>query len=149
MEFIAECYLLAVPGDCKFCGLKNIVLPVSYKEQLNENIFYELLDIAKLHHPDIHILHIKKEHQLNDKQLEQKIFLESILKGLKFSFHSLERMNITKGINQFIEVEQCNLIVFIEEQSSYLGNELPKPLLKELDTYLSTPVLLVNVKTLV
>ncbi|MGO3719882.1 MAG: universal stress protein [Mesonia hippocampi] len=148
MEYITECSILAVSGDYKFCGLKSIVLPVNYEEALNEINFSELIDIAKLHHPDVKMLHIKKESQLDDKQLAHKIFLESILKGLKYSSHNLERKNISKGIHQFIEDEQCNLIAFIEEQSSYLGNELPKPLLKELDTHLSIPVLLVNVKTL-
>jgi hypothetical protein len=147
MEYITECSILAVPGNYKFCGLKDILFPLDYEEALNEADFSELLDIAKLHKADINIVHIKKEYHLDEDQLEHKASVESILKGLKYSFHTLERMNVNKGIHLFIENKQCNLIVFIEEKSSYIGNELPKPLLKELDDYIPIPVLAVNRKT--
>ncbi len=146
MEYITECSILVVPSDHKFCGLKEIVLPINYEETLNEADFSEVCDIAKLYHADINILQLKKEHHLDDNQLENKKILESILKGLKYSFHTLERMNVNKGIHLFVENEVCNLIVFIEEKSSYIGNELPRPLLKELEEYLPIPVLAVNRK---
>lgn len=146
MEYITECSILAVPGDHKFSGLKEIVLPVDYDEAFNTSDFSEIRDIAKLHQPDINILHIKKEHHLDEDQLENKKLLESILKGLKYNFHTLKRMNINKGINLFIEKEHCNLIVFLEEKSGYISNELPRPLLKELDDHLSIPVLSVHFK---
>jgi len=144
MEYITECSILAVPGDYKFDVLKKIVLPINYEEALNESNFSEIIDIAKLHDPDINILHIKKEHNLDEDQLQNKKLLEHILKGLKYSFHTLERMDVNKGIHLFIENERCNLIAFIKEKSGYIGNEIPKPLIKELDTHLSLPVLVVN-----
>nr|WP_321227952.1 universal stress protein [uncultured Psychroserpens sp.] len=147
MEYITECSILAVPCNYKYCGLKVIVLPVNYEEALNETNFSEILDIAKLHHPNINILHIKKEHELNDNQLEHKKILESILQGLKYSFHTLMRMNVNKGINLFINNDHCNLIAYIDERSHYIGNELPRPLFKALDNHLSIPVLLVNVNS--
>lgn len=147
MEYISECSIMAVPGDYKFCVLTELVLPVNYEEALDETNFSEILDLANLYHTEIQILHIKKEHELDNDQLEHKRFLEQLLKGLKYNFHTLERMNVNKGINHFIENKQCNLIAFIEEKSNYIGNELPRPLLKQLDTYLSIPVLLLNVNT--
>lgn len=147
MEYVTKCSILAVPGHYKFCGLKEIALPLNYEEALNESDFSEIRDIAKLHHLNINIIHIKKEHHLDDDQLEHKALLESILKGLKYSFHTLERMKVNKGINLFIENEQCSLIVFIEEKSSYIGNELPRVLVKELNNYLPIPVLAITKKT--
>lgn len=144
MEYITECSILAVPRDFKFCSLKEIVLPVNYEEVLHETSFLELLNLANLYNSEVQILHIKKEHNLDDNQLENKTKLEHIFKGLTCNFHSLERMNVNKGIISFVENERCNLIAFIGEQSNYIGNDLPKPLLKELDTHLSLPVWLIN-----
>ena len=70
---------------------------------------------------------------------ENKTKLEHIFKGLTYNFYTLERMSINKGINSFVENDRCNLIAFIGEQSNYIGNDLPRPLLKELDTHLSVP----------
>ena len=144
MEYITECSILAVPGDFKFCSLTEIVLPVNYEEALLETSFSELLNLANLYNTEIQILHIKKEHNLDDNQLENKTKLEHIFKGLTCNFHTLERMNVNKGINSFVENDRCNLIAFIGEQSNYIGNDLPRPLLKELDTHLSVPVWLIN-----
>lgn len=147
MEYISECSILAVPGDYKFCGLTEIVLPIKYEEAFDKTNFSEIVDIAKLHHSDINILHIKKEEELDENQIEHKNMLESILKGLNYSFHTLKRMNVNKGIHLFIENENCTLIAYIEEKSDYIGNELPRALLKELDTHLTIPVLVVTMKT--
>jgi hypothetical protein len=135
---------LIVPGDHKFNGLDKIVLPIDYDEALNETNFSEILTIAKLHQSEVNILHIKKEHQLDEDQLENKNKLASILVGLKYNFHTLKRMNVNKGINLFIEDDTYSLIVFIKGKVGFISNELPRPLLKELDSHLSLPVLVIN-----
>ncbi|WP_111707685.1 adenine nucleotide alpha hydrolase family protein [Lutibacter citreus] len=145
LEYITECSILAIPGNYKFCELKKIVLPINYQEVLNKANFSEIFDIIKLHNSEINILHIKKENHLNNSQLECKKLLETIFKGFKFSSHTLERMNVNKGINLFIKNQHSNLIVYTEEISSYIGNELPRPLLKELENNLTLPVMVVNV----
>ena len=147
MEYITACSILAVPGDYKFSRLKEIVLPVDYDEAFNETDFSEMLNVAKLHQSNINVLHIKKEHHLDVDQLNNKKLLESILKAFKHSFHTLKRMGTHKGIKSFVENKHCDLIVFLEEKSSYIGNELPRPLLKELDTHLSISVMLLTTKT--
>lgn len=146
MEYITECSILAVPGDYKYSGLKKMVLPINYEEAINKSDFTEMIDIIKLNQPDVNLLHIKKEHNLDNDQLENKKLLESIFKGLKYSFHTLTDTGISKGIRLFIESEHCDLIVFMDERSKYIGNELPKTLLKELDKNLLIPVLAVNIK---
>lgn len=143
-EYITECSILIVPGDHKFNGLDKIVLPIDYDEALNETNFSEILTIAKLHQSEVNILHIKKEHQLDEDQLENKNKLASILVGLKYNFHTLKRMNVNKGINLFIEDDTYSLIVFIKGKVGFISNELPRPLLKELDSHLSLPVLVIN-----
>ncbi|MBJ2174991.1 universal stress protein [Aureibaculum sp. A20] len=146
MEYITECSVIAVPGDYNFSRLKNIVLPLDYKEAINEINFTELLAIDKLYHPEIHLAHIKNEFNLSDHQLENKTLLESIFKGTKYSFDTLKLMNINKSIHLLIDNKQYDLIIFLDEKSNYIGNELPRSLRKQIDTHLSIPVLLLNIK---
>lgn len=146
MEYITECSILAIPGDYKFSGLKKMVLPINYEETINQVDFTEMLNIIKLHQPEINLLHIEKERHLDDNQVKNRKLLASILKGLKYSFHTLTDIGVHKGIKLFIESEQCDLAVFIDERSDYIGNELPRTLLKELDKHLWIPVLAVNAK---
>ncbi|WP_117879447.1 universal stress protein [Aureibaculum luteum] len=146
MEYITDCSVIAVPGDYKFSGLKNMVLPLDYKEAINEINFTELLSIVNLYHPEIHMVHIKNEFNLNDHQLENKTLLESIFSGLKYSFDTLKLMNINKSIHLLIDNKQYDLIIFLDEKSNYIGNELPRSLRKQIDSHLSIPVLLLNIK---
>ncbi|WP_339627882.1 hypothetical protein [uncultured Maribacter sp.] len=50
----------------------------------------------------------------------------------------------TERLHSFIESETCDLVVFVEEKSNYLGHELPKPLVKEIGSHLMIPVLIIN-----
>ena len=62
---------------------------------------------------------------------------------------SLESNSIIAGMVEeylFIEKKQCDLIIFIVERSSYIGNELSKYLLNQLESHLSIPVLSINIK---
>jgi nucleotide-binding universal stress UspA family protein len=144
MEFITECPILAVPGDYRFTGLNKILFPTDYETVFDEVKLKCLLEIAKYHNSEIKILHIKKERQLDNVQEKNKVLFESVFYGLKFSFPTLENMEIHKGIQSFIETENCDLIVFVDEKSDYFGNELPKPLIKEIESHLTIPVLAIN-----
>ncbi|SEK22184.1 Nucleotide-binding universal stress protein, UspA family [Maribacter orientalis] len=144
MEYITECPILAVPGHYTFSGLKKIVFPTDYEMVFNENKLKYILEIAKSNKSEIQILHIKKERKLDESQEKNKGILESIFKGVAYSFHVLTGIAVNKGIHSFIESETCDLVVFLDEKSNYLGNELPKFLVKEIKSHLMIPVLVIN-----
>jgi hypothetical protein len=146
MEFISACPILAIPGGYKFSGLKKVLFPTNYEIPLNETTIAFMIEIVKLHGADITLLHIKKENELDVNQMENKNKLESALKGLKYHFYDLTNIRVTKGIHNFIESEAYDLIVFQDEESNYIGNKLPKPLIKELNANLLIPILLINYK---
>ncbi len=144
LEYITECPILAVPGNYRFVGLNNIVFPTDYETAFDDKKLKYLLEIATMHHSEINVLHINKERYLDTNQENNKALLATVFKGLTCSFHLLDNMGIQKGIQAFVKTENCDLIVFVDEKSNYVGNDLPKPLIKEIESDLIIPVLAIN-----
>jgi hypothetical protein len=94
----------------------------------------------------VSILHIVKEKELDKKQKDNKALLESILKNLKYSFHTLTDVRVHKGISSFIESRESDMIVFMDKKTHLFGNKLSKPLAKELETHAVIPVMALTIK---
>lgn len=141
MEFITECPILAVPGNYKFTGLKKIIFPTAFETAFDKEKLNYLVQIAKSHQSEIHIVHVRKGHKLDQEQEMNRVLLETVFDGIAYNYHILTDISVYKGIHSFIEGKFCDLIVFVTEKSNYFGNELPKPLIKELESHLIIPVL--------
>lgn len=144
MEGVTECPVLAIPQDYRYSPPKEIVFPTDYKVAYKRRELNYLLDIASLHKASIHVLHIKKEIQLSRQQESNMELLKAILKGTEHSFHTLENMNVHKGIGAFVEGRESEMIAFINRKHTFLGKILSRPLVQELGYHYSIPVLALN-----
>ncbi len=146
MEYIMEAPVMAIPSDFKFSRPKEIVLPTKYKVVFKRKELDPMLEIARMHKSMICILHIEKEEELNKKQEDNKALLESILKDLKHSYHTLTDVKVHKGISSFIERGKSDMIVFMDKKTHLFGNKLSKPLAKEIETHAIIPVMAITIK---
>lgn len=144
MEGVTDCPVLAIPQDYHFTPPREIVFPTDYKLAFRRRELNYLLDIARLHNASIHVLHIKKENQLSRQQENNMELLKEILKETVHSFHSLENMNVHKGIGAFVEARESEMIAFINRKHTFLGKILSRPLVQELGYHYSIPVLALN-----
>ncbi len=144
MEGVTECPVLAIPEDYHYNPPKEIVFPTDYKMAYKRRELNYLLDIAALHKAAIHVLHIKKENKLSREQESNRELLMAILKDAEHSFHTLENMNVHKGIGAFVEGRESEMIAFINRKHTFLGKILSRPLVQELGYHYSIPVLALN-----
>ncbi|WP_091868358.1 hypothetical protein [Pricia antarctica] len=116
MEYLTECPILAIPGGHRIVGRNKIDFPTDYETAFDQERLKYMLVITKSHNSEIKILHSKKERYLEATPERNKALLDSVFKGLQCSFHLLDNMRIHKGIQSFVEDENCDAIVFVDEE---------------------------------
>jgi nucleotide-binding universal stress UspA family protein len=144
MEKVRNCPVIVVPELAKHTLPKEIVFPTSYKTHFKKRELNYMVEIAKICHAFIRVLHVMEEDKLDKKQIENKKLLEDSLEGIEFSFHSLSKMPIPMAINSFVESRESDMVAFINKKHAFFGSVLTKPLVKEIGFYSKVPVLVMH-----
>lgn len=141
---IKNCPILAVPSNVSFQVLKEIVLATSYNIEHSKEDLKFLIQLAKQNNCAIRILHIEESGGLSISQKHNKYHLESCLKEIVHSAHSLAHVSIPIGIYCFTESRGSDMIVFINKKHNFLEKLLFKPLYKDLGNYSRIPLLVLH-----
>ena len=146
MEEIQRCPILAVPATVTFHSLKEIVLAHGYKAELTPNDLDFLIQLSHQFKAPIRVLHVAEEGGLNERQKQNRKWLQEHLKELRaeHSFHSLEFLSIPLGIYSFTESRGSDMIAFINKKHSFLENLLFDPLYQNLAHFSKVPVLILH-----
>jgi len=103
-----------------------------------------LIELAKNCGAAIRILHVSEETELNKTQLNNKKLLEEYYKGLDYTFHALEHVDVTTAIYCFIESRESDMVAFINKKHAFFGSILTKPLVKQIGHISKVPVLVMH-----
>ncbi|MBT8185127.1 MAG: universal stress protein [Eudoraea sp.] len=144
MEKITQCPAIAVPGELTFVPPKEIVFPTDYNTPFKRKELGYMTDIAQLHGSAIRILHIEKEPKLNKGQQNNQDLLKDILEGIDFSFHTLSNINVSQGIQVFIESRESDMVAFLNRKHRFFNSILSNPLVKEIGYYSKIPILVLK-----
>ncbi|SIR21495.1 universal stress protein [Maribacter ulvicola] len=141
MEKIRECPVLAIPEHVSFLSPKEIVFPTDYKDTYKRSVFLYLIELSKMHNAEIAILHLEKEKELTQSQLTNKQLLSSILRETPHHFHTLTEKNLGKGIQNFVESRESDMVSFINRKHFFFSNVFSRPLIKEIGYDSNVPIL--------
>ena len=144
MEKITQCPVIAVPGALEFTPPKEIVFPTDFKTVFRRRELNYIIEIAKAHGSAIRILHIEKESVLDQGQLNNKNLLKEMLEGIEFSFHTLRNINVSQGIQVFVESRGSDMVAFLNRKHRYFNSILSNPLVKEIGYYSKIPILVLK-----
>lgn len=141
MEKVTECPVMAIPENVRFIPPKEIVFPTDYKTDFKRKELNYLIEIAKYHSATIRVLHVAEERELNGEQQSNKALLESILRNVDHSYHTLPDLKVQSGISAFINSRESDMIAFVNKKHSFFGGLWAKPLVKEMGYNSKIPVL--------
>ncbi|MEO0527870.1 MAG: universal stress protein [Bacteroidota bacterium] len=144
MQHITESPVLAIPEEYRFSPPKEIVFPTDYKSSFKRRELNDLIEISKLHHTAIRVLHIEEDVKLNKEQENNKEVLEGILEGQNYSNHRLTDVKTYTGIHTFIQSRESDMIAFVNKKHGFLKSILSKSLVKEIGYDANIPILVLN-----
>lgn len=144
MEKVRNCPVIVVPELAKHTLPKEIVFPTSYKTHFKRRELKYLIEISKICHAPIRILHVAEEDILDKKQKENKKLLEVCFDEVDYSFHLLSYTKVPIALNCFVESRGSDMVAFINKKHAFFGSMFTQPLIKEIGYHSKVPLLVMH-----
>jgi nucleotide-binding universal stress UspA family protein len=139
----ANCPVLAIDRKVKFKIPEKIVFACDYK-LAKSAVMGPLKDIAKLFSSHIYILNVIPKAEIIPSDIESSVCglnLDHSFEPISHSFEFTTNENVVNGINQYVAVEQMDMVVMIPRKHSLLKRIFNEPNTKRMAFHTTVPVL--------
>ncbi|MEL6255201.1 MAG: universal stress protein [Bacteroidota bacterium] len=139
----AKCPVFAIPEGVEFSGINSIVFATDYQKE-NAFILDELAKIARLFDAKVEVLHISNDQANADVEVYDwyKKAVKEKLSELDVSFRVFNTESVHEGINNYVKLNQTDLVVMAMHEKSWLERMLQKSKSKQ-QAYITEKPLLV------
>ncbi len=117
----AKCPVLAINENISFKNIKKIVLACDYQKLNNKTILEPLKEFITLFNSHVYILNVIQKLKTispSQKIIDSKPFKHALEK-FKHSFHFSVNKNIVDGINEFVDENKGDMMVFLPHKHSF------------------------------
>jgi nucleotide-binding universal stress UspA family protein len=138
--------VIAVPAEAKFAGIKRIGLACDLKNVVDTIPVKELRSIVKELHAEFHVLHVssEKEDSFTPENIEEAGWLQEMLEGLEPRYDFIKDSEPEKGIVDFAEKNNLDLLIVIPKKHDLLGSILHHSHSKRLVLHTHVPVMAIH-----
>jgi nucleotide-binding universal stress UspA family protein len=138
----SSCLTLAIPNETTFTDIRNIAFATDFSEA-EDNNYSKLIDFAKVLNAKIIFLHVCSEKAPEVLHEKEKMF-DTIKKKTGYEnmeFNMTECDDIFKGINDFIETNEVDVLAMETHHHSLFGKIFHKSLTKKMAYNTKVPLL--------
>ncbi|MGY8914578.1 MAG: universal stress protein [Flavobacteriales bacterium] len=139
-----QCPVLAIPENFEYVKPKRIVFPTDYMVPYQRRELKLLCDLACSYRSEIHFLYLSKYEKLARRQEDNKMFLEGALQDLTLIFEIVDREKRTDTIQQYIEINEIQLLVMVNSRHSILESMLYQSTIDQLGLAIKVPFLVMQ-----
>src|SRR5690606_50116 len=112
--------LLVVPQNARYVPLQNILYATDKQYEVNTTLLQPLAEIVRRHNAKLHIVNIiTNQSKKSAPEFEQEEMMNEMFAGLNYEFHLEIDHSVENGINQYIENNNCQLLVMIARKHSF------------------------------
>ncbi|MDH3652529.1 MAG: universal stress protein [Saprospiraceae bacterium] len=145
IAYQSNCPVLIVPEECGYQKIEKVLFATDFQiDNLQEQISF-LKYFVKVYDPEIKTLHLhgKDETDLSVKAAQsEKIF--DLLGSKKYSHFFLEHEAVAKGITDFTEGYQADLLVLTHHDRGMVESVFHRSLTKQLIDKINIPLLILH-----
>jgi K+-sensing histidine kinase KdpD len=112
---------LVVPHNTIFSPVEQIVYASDFSYSFSQNLFKPLTDLAGLFQSTLHIVHVRRMENVENKEKEvnAKNTISTLLGNVKHEFSVIADDSITHGINSYIEQHNVQMLVMVAHKHSF------------------------------
>ncbi|MBQ4820945.1 universal stress protein [Aquimarina sp. MMG016] len=141
MEKSRGCPVMAVPAGADHKTLKEIVFPTDFNMNFKRRELQDLIEVVQISNAELKVLYITNGEPLTAEQESNKKLLEESFENLKYSFHTLNNIDVKSGVRCFVESRESDMITFFNRKHSFFGSIFSRPMVKDLGYKSTVPVL--------
>lgn len=147
MRVIEEspCSVMAIPEDCHFHEIKNVVYASDYQEE-DKIAIQQVVSLAVHVNAHISVLHISK----TDSEIDEALYMEFVNEIKSFvaydelSFDHFVFAQTAQGILDFMSKQNADLLVLLDKKRNFIENLFARSIIKELSEFSNYPFLVIK-----
>lgn len=140
----AKIPVLAIPEDCPFRDIENILMPNDYLSACNPKELEPLIYLAKHYKARISVLHVKAASDLTDQQVKNKGRIKEIVKDLPHLFIELHGESMPSAILDHADSSDYQLLVMMNRNHSFFEKILIRQYVDQIGFHVKIPFLVIR-----
>lgn len=142
----APCPVIVIPESAKF--KEKMVL--GYATDLQDADPFEIWKSSKLlksFQPEIRCVHFTEKQVVNKDKMEKlNAYFSEVVPDLKIAFYNLPVKDKVKGMNDFIENQNINMLVMYKPQRNFFDALFHRSFTKKMAMHINIPLLVIKEK---
>jgi len=110
-----NCKAIIVPENYSFKPIKELLLALDPKDELNGNTFTELLEFLETYQLDLHVLRIHPNHETSKNEFNDK----SNLALIKCEYRLVKNVPIDQAVSQYLELNSIDFTAIIIQKEGF------------------------------
>lgn len=142
------CPLLIVPREVDFVIPSHIGFASDYNEFYQLSKLKPLLQLVRQYNSTIHLAHVGKKSELDEKQQHNLEQFENDLTEFDTQFHWLQKNeSISKTLHNFIDDSQIDLLALIYHKHTFIKQLFREPVVNKVGKHTHVPTLVIPIKS--
>jgi hypothetical protein len=136
---------LVIPQNASFKGIKKIALASDLKEIKIASIKF-LKEWLINFHATLDIINVSQSSSINADTVSGSISLQNLFSEFHSQFHFIDEDNVEKGVYEFVEKANSDLLIVIPKKHGLFGTFFHKSQSKEFILHPRIPILAIPEK---
>jgi nucleotide-binding universal stress UspA family protein len=125
--------VIAVPRDKKYNGIKKVGFACDFKKVVQSTPSGIITDFVKNFNAEFHVLNVDFKHKRsNDDTAEQSLLIDTLFEELHPVYDFIENEDVEKGLDNFAEKNNLDMIIAIPKKHSLLDDLFRKSATRQL-----------------
>ncbi len=137
--------VIAVPPGKKYTGIKKIGFACDYKQVVETTPSQLIKDFVNSFHAEFHVLNVDFENRhFKPETPEESLLVHTLFEELNPVYDFIENPDVPKGIDNFAEKNNLDLLITIPKKHTLLEGLFRKSATKQLVSHSHLPVMCVH-----
>ena len=138
--------LLIVPEGAQEFSIKKVAVAADFKTIDNGTLFNELVSLCKKYEAAAMVVNIEKDEDsiYSARKTIEALRYDQVFSEIKHDFHFEVNTNVVKGINQFIEDHQCDLLSVVSRKHYFFDKIFHKSITNKLTCHTEIPIFVIK-----
>ena len=138
--------LIIVPPNAVFRNIRKIGFACDFREVVESVRVKEIKDLVHEFNPEFHVIHINEGggEPYSAEMIEESGFLQEMLGDLNPKYHFINEPEIEKGISEFAEKNNLDLLIIIPKKHSLLSKLFLRRHSRKLVLHTHVPVMAIH-----
>lgn len=135
--------ILVIPSGYTYKRIGQLLFTADYLSNYDSNELNIAIEIAKMYHAEITVLHIKEEYELTKEQEENKAFLGLCLAQIPHRFKEERGTYMPEAIIDYLEKHNYGLLVMMNRKHSFYERMMTRQHVDQVGFHVQVPFLVI------